>query len=144
MAVIDDWYWAAPWDKPAEDVFVIANGQDALWRRVRAEISRDEQCAWMPVQRMNKGAQIEDILDMMLTVVPMCVVNLNRFVFEAAQIPVFARFLRDARSDLCNYVPNGMFPDHVAKPRGRYQDTDMRSLGTIVSSTLGCDEEWFL
>ncbi len=66
----DDWYWAARSSEPAGDHFIIENGQDALWPRVRREIDRNEDCAWMPVHRLNKGAQLEDILDMMLTVVP--------------------------------------------------------------------------
>ncbi len=96
----------------------------------------------MPIHKTNKGAQIEDILDMMLTVVPTYHVNLNRFVFEAAKIPVFAEFLHGARADLCNYVSNSAFPDHPTKPEP-YSDKAMRRLGTIVSRTLGCDEGWF-
>lgn len=138
----DDWFWAAPRARPAEDAFVIANGQDALWRRVRAEICSAENCLWMPVHRQNKGAQLEDILDMMLTIVPQAGVNMNRFVLEAAKIPVFARFLRDARADLCNYVSNSMYPALRSSPE-RYEDAKMRRLGVIVSSTLKCDDDWF-
>jgi hypothetical protein len=142
QTAIDDWYWAARSGELVGDHFIIENGQEALWRRVRSEIDRNEHCLWMPIHRTNKGAQLEDILDMMLTVVPTLQVNLNRFVFEAAKIPVFARFLRGARSDLCNYVSNSSFPDHAAKPE-RYSDENMRRLGSIVSRTLGCDEDWF-
>lgn len=138
----DDWYWAARRDGPAGDGFVIENGQEALWRRVRAEIDRNEQCLWMPIHRTNMGAQLEDILDMMITVVPTARVNLNRFVFEAAKIPVFAKFLRDARSGLCNYVSNSCFPDHQSKPEP-YSDESMRRLGKIVNRTLGRDDDWF-
>jgi hypothetical protein len=142
--MVDDWYWAA--DRhgpgPAGDHFIIENGQDALWRRVRREIDPNEHCAWMPVHKLNKGAQLEDILDMMLTVVPTYGVNQNRFVCEAAKIPIFAKFLREARADLCNYVSNSCFPDHPSKPEP-YSDKNMRRLGGIVSRTLGCDEDWF-
>jgi hypothetical protein len=141
---VDDWYWAAPSDEPAGDRFIIENGQAALWPRVRREIDRNEQCHWAPIHRLNKGAQLEDILDMMFTVVPIYRVNLNRFVFEAAKIPVFAKFLRNARSELCNYVSNNCFPDHqVSKPKP-YSNVTMRKLGGIVSRTLGCDEDWFI
>lgn len=140
--MMDDWYWAARSGKPAGDHFIIENGQNALWPRVRREIDQDEHCAWMPVHRRNKGAQLEDILDMMLTVVPCYGVSLNRFVFETAKIPIFANFLRHARADLCNYVSNSCFPDHQSKPEP-YSDANMCRLGTIVSRTLGCDENWF-
>ena len=139
--MLDDWYWAARSGEPAGDHFIIENGQEALWQRVRNEIDQTENCLWRPIQRVNKGAQLEDILDMMLTVVPTYQVNLNKFVCEAARIPVFARFLHDARSDLCNYVSNSSFPDHASKPE-RYGDENMRRLGTVVSRTLGCDEAW--
>ena len=139
---MNDWYWAAPHDKPAADQFIIENGQDALWRRVRLEISPDEDCLWMPIHRLNAGAQLEDILDMLITVVIPCGVNLNKFVYEAAKIPVFASFLRNARSDLCNYVSNSMFRDCAIKPEP-YTDENMRKLGRIVSETLNCDEDWF-
>jgi hypothetical protein len=138
----DDWYWAAPLGEPAGDRFIIENGQDALWRRVRSEIDRSERCAWNAIHRLNKGAQLEDILDMMLKVVPTYCVNMNKFAFEAAKIPIFAQFLRNARSDICNYVSNSCFPDHLSKPEP-YSDQNMRRLGGIVSRTLGCDEDWF-
>ena len=138
----DDWYWAVPFGEPAGDRFILANGRDALWRRVRSEIDPTEHCAWMPVHQLNKGSQLEDVLDMMLTVVPSRSVNMNRFVFEAAKMPVFARFLREARHDICNYVSNSCFLDHQTKPEP-YSDDKRRALGRIVSRTLGCGEDWF-
>jgi hypothetical protein len=137
----DDWFWACGTDGPVGDRFIIENGQEALWRRVRIAIDRDEKCAWMPIYRFNQGASIEDILDMMLTVVPTYGVNLNRFVFEAAKIPMFATFLRNARADLCNYVSNPIHKEpQVPEP---YTNENMRRLGGIVSRTLRCDEDWF-
>lgn len=138
----DDWYWAARFGEPAGDHFIIENGQDALWPRVRNEIDKNEHCNWMPIHKKNKGAQLEDILDMMLTVVPMNQVNLNRFMFEAAKIPVFAKFLRGARYDLCNYVSNSLFTSHESTPEP-YSDGNMRRLGSIISKTLETDEDWF-
>ena len=138
--MIDDWFWAARSNEPAGIHFIIENGQDALWRRVRI-VSKDERCHWAPIHRMDKGAQLEDILDMMFTVVPTYHVNHNRFVFEAAKIPVFAKFLRGSRSYLCNYVSNSCFRDpQTPEP---YSDENTRQLGRIVSRTLGCDEDWF-
>lgn len=96
----------------------------------------------MPIHKLNKGASIEDILDMMLTVVPTYAVNLNKFVFEAAKVPVFAKFLRNARSDLCNYVSNPVSFAHQSKAEP-YSFKAMRKLGAVVSSTLGCQEDWF-
>ena len=142
MEAINDWYWACSRDGPAGDRFIIENGQEALWPRVRAEISRAEHCAWMSVHRRNKGAHLEDILDMMLTVVPSYQVNQNKFVFEAAKIPMFAKFLHDARADLCNYVSNTCYPDRSVIPEP-YTNEKMQKLGCIVSHTFGVDEDWF-
>ena len=141
----NDWYWAAAHSDDGQlagDRFIIENGQDALWRRVRHEIDRDENVCWMPIHRMDKGAQLEDILDMLLTVVPTYGVNMNKFVHEAAKIPVFAEFLRNARSDLCNYVSNPILPEIEVK-REPYSNKAMMKLGRIVSDTLGCDEGWY-
>jgi hypothetical protein len=62
-------------------------------------------------------------------------VSRNKFMFEAAQIPVFAKFLRSSRScDLCNYVSNSV----------RAARENMRKLGRIVNDTLNIDDEsWF-
>lgn len=138
----NDWYWACSDREPAGNHFIIENGQAALWTRVRAEIDKDENCVWMPVHRKDKGAQLEDILDMLLTTVPCYQVNRNKFVFEAAKIPIFAAFLHSARANLCNYVSNSAFPDHQSKPEP-YSDENMRRLGSIVSETLGCDNDWY-
>ena len=140
VKMVDDWFWASAADIgiPAGDRFVIENGQEALWRRVRREIDANEQCNWMPVNRFNKGSDIEDILDMLITVVPTCGVNHNRFILEAAKIPVFAQFLRNGRSDLCNYVSNSLLETHEP-----YSDDKMRKLGNIVSSAICCEPDWF-
>ena len=137
-----NWHWASANDGPAGDRFIIEDGQDALWRRVRSEISEGERCAWMRIHRAGKAVGLGDILDMMLTVVPLYRVSQNRFVFEAAKIPVFAKFLRSAPADLCNYVSNSCYPDHEAKPEP-YSDATMRQLGRVVSHTLGCEDDWF-
>ena len=140
VITVDDWYWAADVRTiPVGDRFIIENGQEAFWRRVRREIEPNEHCNWSNIQRMNKGSQIEDILDMMIIVVPIYGVNHNRFMFEAAKIPVFAQYLYNGRSaDLCNYVSNSLVK--TAEP---YSDDSMRKLGRIVSSALGRDADWF-
>jgi hypothetical protein len=66
----NDWYWAASRSEPAGDRFIIENGQDALWPRVRREIDRTRDATGCQFIRMNKGAQLEDILDMLITVSP--------------------------------------------------------------------------
>ena len=83
--ITNDWYWACTLNGPAGDRFIIENGQDDLWPRVRREIDANGHCHWMPAHRVNKGAHLEDILDMMLTVVPNHHVNHNKFVVEAAK-----------------------------------------------------------
>jgi hypothetical protein len=139
---MDDWYWACRHEEPAGDKFIIENGQDALWRRVRLEIDREEHCAWMAIHPRSKRPRIEDMLDLMLTVVPSYHVNHNQFVFEAAKIPIFAKFLRNGRCDLCNYVSNSSHPTDETKPEP-YSDANMRRLGRIVSQTIGNSPDWF-
>ena len=138
----DEWFWACGSMGPALDKFVIENGQDALWRRVRREIDANEHCAWMHIQRTNKPVEIGDILDMMLTVVPCYRVNHNRFVMEAAKIPVFAKFVRNGRADLCNYVSNSTAGD-APLPVEPFSNDSMRALGRAVSDTLDVEPDWF-
>ena len=88
----NDWYWACASDaEPAGDKFIVENGQSRLWPRVRMEIDKEENWAWNHVHRADKGAHIEDILDLMLTVVPAYRINHNKFVFESAKIPVLRK-----------------------------------------------------
>jgi hypothetical protein len=142
MDKTQDWYWAAANDGAAGDRFVIENGQARLWPRVRQEIAADERCLWMPVQELNAGSRIEDILNMMLTVVLPYGVSLNRFVLEAAKIPVFAQFLRDAPHDLGNYVSNPV-KSGVAIKMEPYSEETKNRLGQIVSETLGIEDDWY-
>ena len=136
-----DWYWAARRDGAAMDAFVIEDGQEALWRRVRSELDVDGKCAWNPVHQGSSEPTLSDILNMMFTVVPTYRVNHNRFVFEAAKIPVFAKFLYAAPSGLANYVSNTAFPE--ALPLEAYSPEATRRLGEIVSETLGIEADWF-
>lgn len=138
----ENWFWAASNDSPAGDRFVIADGKDDLWARVRREVAANERCAWNAIHPNGENAALADILDMMFTVVPTYRVNHNRFVFEAAKIPVFADFLKNAKADLGNYVSNSCFPDAVM-PVEPYSSSATDKLGQIVSATLGIDPDWY-
>ena len=140
--MIDYWFWACEDDEPARDKFIIELGQDSLWQRVRGEIRADERVSWMQINRTEKPVAIADLLHMMLVTVPSYHISHNKFVFEAAKIPVFAKFLRDAPADLGNYVSNTAFPNERIIPEP-YSDAVMRKLGLIVNRTLGIDEDWF-
>ena len=141
MTEVHDWFWAAGNDGPAGNRFVIANGKDSLWARVRAEVDRNERCAWMPIHPAHPEPRLDDILDMMFTVVPTYRVNHNRFVLEAAAIPVFAQFLHRARSDLVNYVSNSAHPDELL-PVEPYDEKVVRRLSSVINHTLGVEDEW--
>lgn len=142
----EDWYWAAgdQTRAPAGDKFVIANGKEELWRRVRAEIDRDERPGgWDAVHQGRSRATIEDALDLVLRVGPMYRVNKNRLVLEAARIPVFAAFLRkQAHAGIGDYVSNGIAPE-VPMTAEPYSEEIRQNLGRRVSSTLGIEEDWF-
>ena len=77
-----------------------------------------------------------------VTVVPTYQVEHDRFVMEAAKIPAFADFLRNARADLCNFVSNPAFVAQAAAPE-MYTDDAMRRLGRTVNQTLKIDDDWF-
>jgi hypothetical protein len=139
---VQNWFWAARNTGPAGDAFIVENGKDALWARVRREISADENCSWNAVHPKEREPGLEDILNMMFTVVPTYRVNHNQFVFEMAKIPAFARFLRNAPNDLANYVSNSAFPE-VLIPLEAYSPDATKKLGAIASSTLGIDDDWF-
>src|SRR3569833_2247863 len=133
-ATKDDWYWAAFRGEPAGDRFIIANGKESLNARIVGEVDpHDRQASWNNIQRDGKPVSLEDILDMMFTVVPVYRINHNRFVLEAAKIPVFAKFLRNARFDLGNYISNSAHPE-VAIPLEPYDQAVADRLRGIVSS----------
>ncbi len=138
----EDWFWACRKNAPAGDAFIIADGQDELWSRAHTEIDRDERCAWNAIHRGHDKARLEDILNLLLVTVPMYQISHNKFMFEAAKMPVFAKFLRySGNCDLCNYVSNSVFRDAV-KPEA-YSNENMRKLGRIVNDTLNIDDDWF-
>ncbi len=71
--------------------------QNWFWACARAD-RPGQRLVWnrKPLNMLNLGAQV----------VPSYLINQNAFVRGAAQIPVFSQFLRDAPSDLSNYVSN--------------------------------------
>ena len=141
-ATKDDWYWAAVRGEPAGDRFIIANGKAEMNRRIVAEVDpTDRQASWNAIQRQGRAVTIEDIFDMMFTVIPTYRVNHNRFVLEAAKIPVFAKFLRNARYDLVNYVSNSAHPD-AAIPLEPFDQSVADRLSRVVSNTLGIEDDW--
>jgi len=94
----------------------------------------------MPIHPRSASPTLSDILDLAIQIVPIYGVEHNTFVFEAAQIPVFAEFLRNARADLCNYVWNPAYDD----ARGGYEAEAHMRLGRRINATLGLDDEaWF-
>lgn len=137
-----DWYWAARRNEPAGDAFVIANGKDALWHRVRTEIDAEEKVAWNDIHYGSSEPSIIHILDMLLTVIPMYRINHNRFMLEAAQIPCFAEFLKAAPATLSNYVSNSIYPDAVM-PLEPYSPQIVARLGAVASQTLNVEPNWF-
>ncbi|MBB4003224.1 hypothetical protein [Aurantimonas endophytica] len=139
---MNDWYWAARRDGPSGDAFVIAEGKEALWPRVRAEIDANEQCMWMPIHEGRAQPELSHILDLALTVVPTYRVNHNRFVFEAAKIPSFAHFLRESRREISEYVSNSAYADELVRLEP-YTEEARKRLGDIVSETLGINDDWF-
>ena len=135
----EDWYWAAgnrEFKQPAGKRFLIARSRDELWLRVRHEIDQDERCAWNAIHPKKRKADLSDILDMTLTVVPVYGVRQSTFSIEAAQIPIFAKFLKDARSNLCNYISNS-----ITDPSASYDREEHVALGRAVNRTLGIDDE---
>lgn len=137
-----NWFWAARRDGPAEDAFVIENGQDALWARVQSEIDPNEQVYWDALHRGSSEPNIGHVLQLLLTTVPTYRVNHNRFVFEAAKIPCFARFLREAPVNLSEFVANSVYPDALI-PLEAYSANATARLGEIASETLHIDSDWF-
>jgi hypothetical protein len=136
------WYWAAKFgDGAVGDRFVIACGQDDLWRRVRQELDADDQVYWGAI---NGGGHsiLNGILDLAIQTAPNYGIDRNRFMLEAAQIPAFAKYLRSAKYDLCNYIDNPIVADMVIRPRS-YSEAEKNRLGHIVSRTLNIEPTWF-
>ena len=86
-----------------------------------------------------RTVDVAGILDLLLTVVLPYQVDHNRFMVEAAQIPSFAVFLREARADLCNYVSN---PSHlgVAIAPAPYSAEAKEALRRRIDHTLSVGE----
>jgi hypothetical protein len=151
MSDFDDaprWYWAAAetrsdgeMEDRAGDRFVIACGQRELWSRVRREIDRGERCAWNGFGPDDGKATLADCMYVFLQSREMYGANYNRLTLEMAQIPAFARFVKDAPSDLCNWVSN---PTAVTPiPREGYDRDIHAELGRRIAVTLDLPEDWW-
>ena len=93
----------------------------------------------MPIHRGHPKPNVEDILDMMFTVVPTYRVSHNRFVLEAARFPRSLSSKR--RADLVNYVPNSAHPDELI-PLEPYDEKVVQRLSAVVSHALGIEDDW--
>jgi hypothetical protein len=122
----DGWYWAVADDGNAGDRFVVAFGQDELWRRVRREIDRDENCSWEPF-----GAKptMGDCFEVWINGRERYGANYNRVTFELACVPSFRRWLRTRPNDICNYVSNACASSLAVQP---YSHDDKERLAEIV------------
>jgi hypothetical protein len=130
-----NFFWACSRDdQPAGDRFIIADGQDELWRRAGVEIISPINPAWHPVNCVGQPTDLGDILHMLLNTVPQYGVSHNKFLLEAAQIPVFAEFIR-AADYIPNYVSN---PLHEAPLlREPYDSRVCARIEAVVKQALG-------
>lgn len=138
------WYWgvANQTDGSAKERFVIASGQQELWRRVRVEVDSDENCAWHGFGPENGNATLADCFEVFIRGREVYGAHYNRVSLELAQVPAFARFIKDRPSDLCNWVSNPISISPLE--RHRYSDDAMAKLGGRIASTLGLGEDWWL
>jgi hypothetical protein len=143
-----DWYWGIKHTNAdnelelAGDRFIIVNGgQDEFWRRVRAELCPREDVAWMPLHPGKSEPTLKNFLDLLVYTIPKYGVNHNKFMEQAAQVPVFAEFIKNG-PDICNAVANPCHREATA-PVEPYSDKKRRELAAIVAGTLGLEDDWF-
>lgn len=130
-----EFYWACSLDnKPAKNRFVIANGQGELWRRIYVEITQDDRCAWNRVHPADRNPQIEDIMDLLICQVPTYQINQNKFLLEAAKIPVFAEYLNQS-ANLNYLISNPLFASEPIIQEA-YDAEVSRTLAQIVEVTI--------
>lgn len=153
MSDFDDapqWYWAAGDGRadndlepaPAGDRFVIASGQRELWSRVRREVNPQERCAWHGFGSKDGKVTLAECMRIFIHGREMYGANYNRVTLELAQIPVWAKFIKDAPSDLCNWVSNPVTTTPL--PRAAYDRDVEAALGRQIAATLGIDDQWWL
>ena len=128
--------------RPAGDRFVVAQGEEPFWSRVRAEVEPGEHCACMPFGPAEAEPTLADCFRVLLTGREVYGASYNRVVIELAQVPAFARFVREAPADLCNSVSNPI--GHDPLPREPYSGDAERALGQAVARTLGLVDRWWL
>jgi hypothetical protein len=140
------WYWAA-WTgdvgevTPAGDKFVIASGQRELWRRVRTEIDVERKCHWHSFGPKDGKATLADCARIFLTSREMYGVNYNRLTIELAQVAAWAKLIKEAPSDLCNWVSNPISLESL--PREKYDVDREEALGQRIAATLGLEGDWW-
>lgn len=149
MSDFDDapqWYWAAgdgdgPSPEDAGDRFVIASGQRLLWRRVRGEVDKSGEAAWNSFGPDDGKATLADCMRVFIQAREMYGVNYNRLTIELAQVPAWAKFIKEAPSDLCNWVSNPITKADL--PRPSYDPKIETQLGRQIAATLNLDEDWW-
>lgn len=109
-----------------------------------APIIVSEPKKWPPLDNRDEltlSAWLTDMLDLAIHTAPMYGVNQTRFVMEAAQVPVFAEYLRHAKWDLCNYISNTTYTQQPPVPEP-YTREKLKKLEIAVSNTLGIAPDW--
>jgi hypothetical protein len=141
------WCWASrsrrssPDFKTAGNGFVVARGTTEMWRRVRAEVHPNEECAWMTFGPKDGEATLADCLWAFLQAREQYGVNLNRLMLELARVPVWAKFIHDTEkhADFCNFVSNPVSDDPL--PREPYNRDVEESLRRRVNETRGLPDD---
>jgi hypothetical protein len=136
----DEFYWACSLDnKPAKNRFVIANGQHELWPRVYVEITQDDRCAWNRVHPADRKPQIEDIMNLLICEVPTYQINQNKFLLEAAKIPVFAEYLHQS-ANLNYIISNPLFASQPIIQEAYDAEVSLK-LAHIIEETIKSEPE---
>lgn len=139
----DDFYWACSRDsRPAGHRFLIANGKDILRRRVYSEIDKKEICFSHRIHQGNGTVELSDIISLLICQVPTYQINHNKFLLEAAQIPIFAEYLY-THGQLASLISNPVF-DEFPIHQEPYDEKAAHRLAKRVELTLNKEFDDFL
>lgn len=149
MSDFDDapqWYWAAgdgegDETEDAGDRVVIASGQRLLWRRVKNEVDKNGLAAWHDFGPPDGKATLADCMRVFLQCREIYGANYNRLTIELAQVPAWARFIKEAPSSLGNWISNPI--TKAPLPRPGYDAAIEEQLGRQIAATLDLDEDWW-
>ena len=135
----DSFYWACAKSGPAGNRFIVERGKDELWVRVKNEFPEGANCYWDNVATSAIDTQLEDVVCLQLWAVPTYQINQNRFVLEAAKIPVYAQFLKGC-GNLSRFVSNPINGQHpiIQEP---YDAKTYLKLVRLVNETLGIEND---